>query len=161
MLTAPDEHQLAELLPGRWKVVASNFPMWLRGERTDPTFTYEVLGTGPLVLRDDVSYVDAEGQTKHVLGVDRWTGNGFRWRGKGLLRLAKSDWTVPGVSKAGTIAAVRFAKSLVSPAGIDIIVREGVDLPEPRAIVATESTRFGLTAEDFASLTWLGQPAAD
>ncbi|MCU1406471.1 MAG: hypothetical protein JWQ43_2774 [Glaciihabitans sp.] len=161
MLTAPDEHQLAELLPGRWNIVASNFPMWLRGERSDPAFTYGLVSSSPLVLSDDVSWVTASGETKHLLGVDRWRGNGFRWRGKGLLRAVSTHWGVPGLSAAGTIAVVRFSKSLVSPAGIDIIVREGADLLEPRAAVASESKRFGITAEDFASLTWLDQPRGD
>jgi hypothetical protein len=157
MLTAPDEHALAELLPGTWRVVASNFPMWLGTDRLDPTFSYVLLGTEPLRLADDVSYTTETGEVKHILGVDQWRGQGFRWRGKGLLRLTSSSWTVAGVSKAGTIAAIRFSKSLASPAGIDILVREGAYFPEPRAAVAAESERFGLTAEDFASLTWLSE----
>jgi len=157
MLTAPDEHALAELLPGTWRVVASNFPMWLGEDRLNPTFSYGLLGTEPLRLSDDVAYTTPGGEVKHVLGVDQWRGNGFVWRGKGLLRLVTSSWTVAGVSKAGTIAAIRFTKSLVSPAGIDILVREGASFPEPRAAVAAESERFGLTAEDFASLTWLSE----
>jgi hypothetical protein len=157
MLTAPDEHQLADLLPGKWKIVATNFPMWLNGERADPTFEYTVRSTSPLVLGDDVTYRTADGTEKHIRGVDKWHGSGFVWRGTGLTRLVTSSWSVPGVSKAGTIAAIRFAKSLVSPAGIDIIVRDGVDFPEPRAAVASESERFGLSAEDFASLTWLSE----
>jgi hypothetical protein len=157
MLTAPDEHALAKLMPGTWRVVASNFPMWLGADRLDPTFTYGLLGTEPLRLSDDVSYTTATGEVKHILGVDKWRGEGFVWHGKKLLRLVSSSWTVAGVSKAGTIAAIRFSKSLVSPAGIDILVREGVSFPEPRAAVAAEAERFGLTAEDFASLTWLSE----
>jgi len=160
MLTAPDDHQLAELLPGRWKMVASNFPLWLGGDRIDPTFTYTVLGTDPLVMADDVSYTTGNGVIKHIAGIDRWHGEGFQWRGKGLLRILANYWSVPGVSAAGTIAAIRFSKSLMSPAGINIIVREGVEPPEPRAAVASESARFGLSAEDFASLTWLDRPPA-
>lgn len=160
MLTAPEDHQLAELLPGTWKVVATNFPMWLNGERSDPTFEYTLRSSSPLVLGDDVSYTTPDGTVKHIRGVDRWHGSGFVWRGTGLTRLVSSFWSVPGVSKAGTIAAIRFNKSWVSPAGIDIIVRDGIDFPEPRAAVATESERFGLSAEDFASLTWLADQSA-
>jgi hypothetical protein len=155
MLTAPDEHQLADILPGTWRVVATNFPMWLRGDRLDPTFTYGALGTQPLTLDDTVSYTTPTGEVKQLRGVDTWRGHNFVWRGKGLMRLISSTWSVPGVSAAGTIAAIRFNKSLVSPAGIDIIVRDGIEFPEPRAAVAAESKRFGLSAEDFASLTWL------
>jgi hypothetical protein len=157
MLTGPDEHQLAELLPGDWTVVATNFPMWLNGERLDPTFSYRLLGTDPLTLEDDVAYTQPDGTAKHVRGVDRWREEGFVWRGTGMLRFVGSAWSVPGVSKAGTIAAIRFSKSLISPAGIDIVVRKGIEFPEPRAAVASESERFGLSAEDFASLTWLSE----
>lgn len=155
MLTAPDEKTLADILPGTWAVAASSFPMWLRGEKLNPTFTYTMLGTAPLVLDDDVAYSTPDGKLKHVLGTDTWRRDGFQWRGKGLLRPLSSRWSVSGVTKDGTIAAIRFSKSLVTSAGIDIIVREGATPPEPRAMVAIASERFGLSAEDFATLTWL------
>lgn len=129
--------------------------MWLRGERLNPVFRYDLVSTAPFVLSDDVSYTAADGTEKHVLGTDRWRRGGFVWRGKGILRLTSSSWSVAGVTKDGTIAAIRFSKSWVTPAGIDIVVREGASQPEPRAMVAIASERFGLSAEDFATLTWL------
>ena len=151
-----DENTLAELLPGSWSVSATNFPMWLGGERRSPRFSYEIVSRDPLVLFDDVSYVVAEsGQEKHIVGTDVLRHEGFVWRGKGWLRFVSSHWSVAGASDDGTVAAIRFAKSAVTPAGIDIIVREGTQQPELRALIARSTELFGLTPEDFGSLTWL------
>ena len=151
-----DETALAELLPGEWVVSATNFPMWLSGERSNPRFGYEIISREPLVLSDDVTYVVTEsGQEKHILGTDTLRGDEFVWRGKGLLKLVASHWSVAGASEDGTVAAIRFTKSAVSPAGIDIIVRAGTQQPELRALIAGSTELFGLTPEDFASLTWL------
>ncbi len=151
-----DENTLAELLPGEWNVQASNFPMWLRGERSNPRFSYELVSRTPLVLADDVSYIATEnGQEKHIVGTDTLKGEEFVWRGKGLLRIVASHWSVAGASDDGTVAAIRFSKSMVTPAGIDIIVRAGTEHPELRALIARNTELFGLSPEDFASLTWL------
>ena len=155
MLTAPDEHALAELLPGTWRVVASNFPMWLGEDRLDPTFSYGLLGTEPLRLSDDVAYTTPGGDVKHIVGVDQWRGNGFVWRGKGLLKIARSRWAISGTNDDQTVVAIRFEKTLFTPAGIDILVREAVEIDELRSLVARNTEQFGLSAEDFASLTWL------
>jgi hypothetical protein len=154
----PDAAQLSELatiLPGSWNVRATNYPMWLSRDRTSPRFTYELRSENPLVLRDDVSYFTAAAVEKHIVGADKWTGDGFVWRGRGLLALLPSRWTVSGMNEAKTVIAVRFQKTLATPAGIDLLVREGVEVHELRSVVARGSERFGLTAEDFASLTWL------
>jgi len=151
-----DENTLAELLPGSWTVAATNFPMWLRGDRSQPRFSYEVVSREPLVLSDDVSWIDtASGQEKHLLGTDTLRHEEFVWRGKGMLRFASSHWTVAGATDDATVAAIRFSKSAVTPAGIDIIVREGVFQPELRALIARATELFGLSPEDFGSLTWL------
>ena len=151
---------LAQILPGSWTIAATNFPTWLTGERRSPRFRYELVGQNPLVLSDDVFYVTAEGEEKHILGqdtfgVDRYGNDEFRWRGKKLLRFFVSRWSVSGVNEDGSIAVIRFSKSLVTPAGIDIIVRADVEVPELRATIARATEEFGLSPEDFGSLTWL------
>lgn len=154
-----DEDTLARILPGVWTVAATNFPMWLTGERLSPRFSYELVGEHPLVLSDDVSYLTAEGEQKHILGQDTWRDDEFTWRGKGLLKLFASHWAVSGVSPDGSIAVIHFSKSLATPEGIDIVVREGTEVPELRATVARATEEFGLTPEGFGSLTWLtGSP---
>ena len=148
-----DQRTLADLLPGTWSIAATNFPMWLSGDKLEPTFSYELLSEDPLVLSDDVGYLE-EGEEKHILGQDTWRGDEFVWRGRKLLRLFASRWGVAGMSDDGTIAVIRFSKSLATPAGVDVIVRDGADHPELRATIAHATEEFGLTPEEFGSLTW-------
>ena len=155
MPTTPTASDLATILPGTWNVRSTNFPMWLTRERTSPRFTYSLISEDPLVLRDDVSYRTTDDAEKHVLGTDKWAHDGFVRRGKGLRRLATTRWSISGMNEAGTVVAVRFEKSLGSPAGIDILSRKGVVVDELRSLVARNTGKFGLSAEDFASLTWL------
>jgi hypothetical protein len=148
-----DQRALADLLPGAWTVAATNFPMWLAGNKFSPKFTYELVSEDPLVLSDDVSYAE-EGEEKHILGLDTWRGDEFVWRGRRLLRLVASHWTVAGASEDGTIAVIRFSKSLATPAGVDVIVRDGTQQPELRRTIAHATEDFGLSPEEFGSLTW-------
>ena len=122
--------------PGFVAVVATNFPMWLKGDRREPTITYEVLGTDPLVLSDVVAYRALDGSHKSIVGSDRWRHGGFKWRGAGRWRPFVSHWAVTGASEDGTVLALHFSRSLVTPAGIDILVRDGSDWPEVRAMIA-------------------------
>lgn len=149
-----DQGALAELLPGTWTIEATNFPMWLTRGKLEPRFTYGLVSEQPLVLSDDVSYLEAD-EEKHILGQDTWNGEEFVWRGRKLLRLFASHWSVAGMSDDGTIAVVRFSKSLATPSGVDVIVREGTRHPELRATIAHATEEFGLTPEEFGSLTWL------
>ncbi|MBG6054468.1 hypothetical protein IWX81_000858 [Salinibacterium sp. CAN_S4] len=155
-----DDQALADLLPGSWIVAATNFPMWLSGERREPRFNYGLISRDPLVLSDDVTFVAAHGKRsgahRHILGKDTYTDGGFVWRGTGMLKLFTSRWRVGGLSDDGSIAAIHFTKTLGTPAGVDIIVREGTAVPELRAIIAHSTEDYGLTPEQFASLTWLG-----
>ena len=155
MSFAQSPQALHELLQGTWTVEGTNFPMWLDGQRKLPTFTYQVTQTDPVVLADDVAYSTPAGEIKHIFGTDRETPDGFVWRGKGLQKLISSRWTVSGHNPEGTIVVLRFEKTLFTPAGIDVLVRDGYEVPELRALVARNSPFFGLTPEDLASLTWL------
>ncbi|MGV8896173.1 MAG: hypothetical protein ACOH10_01450 [Rhodoglobus sp.] len=158
-----DEQAMADLLPGSWIVAATNFPMWLSGERNEPRFEYGVVSRDPLVLSDDMGYTEGRGKRagtlKHILGRDTFDGEAFVWRGAGLLKLITSRWYVAGASDDGSIAAIHFAKSLGNPAGVAVIVREGSSVPEIRAIIAHSTEDYGLTPEQFASLSWLGSSA--
>ena len=155
MPLVPLEFDPAQLLPGAWLVNATNFPMWLSGDRLNPRFTYAVIGTDPLTLSDDISYTTAEGEVKHILGTGTWADGAFIWRGKGLLALTKTRWSVIGMSTDAAVVVIRFERTRVSPAGVDILVREGESRPELRTFIAHHAESFGLTAEDFASLSWL------
>lgn len=155
-----DEDALGKLLPGTWIVAATNFPMWLNGERLHPRFSYGLVSSSPLVLSDEVSYETAEtekkpSETKTIVGQDVFNHDEFVWRGKGVLRFFASHWSVSGASDDGNVVAIHFTKSMATPAGIDIIIRESVEVPELRALIARNTEQFGLSPEDFASLSWL------
>jgi hypothetical protein len=149
-----DVATLQQVLPGRWTVKATNFPMWLSGERREPAFEYVVLRDEPLVLADEVTYLDPEGRSKSIRGVDRWNGRGFLWKMNGLRGLfVKTRWEIAGIRQG--LVVLRFDKSFVSPAGVDVIVAEGLDATELRSVIAADPAAFGLSIAEFASLTWL------
>jgi hypothetical protein len=149
-----DVATLQQVLPGRWVVKATNFPMWLTGERRDPAFEYVVLRSDPLVLADEVTYVELDGKVKSIRGVDRWNGTGFTWKMNGLRGLfVKSRWEIAGLRQG--LVVLRFEQSVFTPAGVDVIVAEGLDATELRSVIAADPASFGLTIEEFASLTWL------
>ena len=158
MPSALDERTTADLLPGTWFIAATNFPMWLSGERREPRFNYELLSSDPLVLGDEVSYVTPEGEQKRIIGKDTWKHDEFVWRGKGILKPFSSRWHIAGAADDGTVLVIRFEPSLATPGGIDVVVREGTSHPELRKAVARGSAEFGLTPEEFASLTWIAKP---
>lgn len=158
-----DEQAMGDLMPGTWIVAATNVPIWLSGERREPRFEYGLISRDPLVLSDDVGYMVGDGRRlgtrKHILGRDTFNGERFVWRGKGLLKLFRSTWHVGGISEDGSIAALEITKSFGTPGGVGIIVREGSIVPELRAIIAHSTDEFGLSPEQFASLSWLGSSA--
>ena len=149
-----DVATLQQVLPGRWTVKATNLPIWLSGERRDPAYEYVTLRDDPLVLADEVTYTEADGKAKSIRGVDRWNGSGFTWKMNGLRgSFAKGHWEVAGVRQG--LVVLRFEKSVVSPAGVDVLVGEGLDATELRSVIAADPASFGLSIEEFASLTWL------
>jgi hypothetical protein len=149
-----DDATLARLLPGRWTIKATNFPMWLSGERRDPRFEYGLLREQPLTLSDHVTYVEADGKQKSIRGIDHWNGRGFTWKMRGIAGLfIRSRWEVAGVRQG--LVVIRFDKSVVTPGGVDVVVGEGVDATELRTVIASDPASFGLSLEEFASLTWL------
>lgn len=161
MPTEPDEQSLAELLPGTWRIGATNFPFWLGGDRLRPRCSYELRTTDPLSLRDIVSFATANGTEKRIAGVDRWKNGEFVRRGTGVRSLFPSHWSVAGGSDDGSILVIRFSPSLTTSAGVEIVVRDGADSHTFRTAVATSSDALGLTNGEFASLTWLDLAGAE
>jgi len=154
-MSALTDRDLADLLPGRWGILATNFPVWLLTAHINPTVEYEVIKDDPLVLGSVIRFETEDGEEKSVSGRSRWTGEDFVRHGTGLRRMMKSRWSVSGVSEAGHVVTIRTEKSMIFPEGVTLIVRDDVDTEQLRAHVANNSTRFGLTAEDFASLGWM------
>jgi hypothetical protein len=149
-----DVTTLSTLLPGRWTVKATNFPMWLSGERREPRFEYALRRASPLTLSDTVTYADQSGREKQIHGTDTWNGRGFTRRMRGFAGLfVRSRWEIAGVRQG--LLVIRFEKSSATPAGVDVVVGEGVDATELRTVIAADPAGFGLAIEEFASLTWL------
>ncbi|GAA0558485.1 hypothetical protein GCM10010172_46870 [Paractinoplanes ferrugineus] len=139
--------KLRQTLPGRWRVLATTFPMWLSGRRLDPTFTYETLPGEPLRLSDVVTYRTRQGATRRIAGVDRLDERSgvFTWRGRGVLKVLSSRWKVEHVSDDGDLVVLSFERSLVTPAGVDVIGRGPARRPDARDRVPA----------GFGALTWL------
>ena len=96
----------------------------------------------------------------HAIGTDRWEDGEFSLRGKGVRRLLPSRWAVDAVSDDETLVVVRFEESWQTPAGINILERDGAHTPRLRAVVAHATEDFGLSPEDFASLAWFTSSSA-
>ena len=148
--TVFDEDQLRATLPGQWRVLATTFPMWLSGRRFDPIFSYEVTPGSPLALRDVVSYRTRSGATRRIAGVDRLDPESgiFTWRGQGLLGALTSRWRATHLSDDRELVVLTFDRSLVTPAGTDVIGRGPHDRPEARDLLSPDVT---------GPVTWLGQ----
>ncbi|MYT74729.1 MULTISPECIES: hypothetical protein [unclassified Streptomyces] len=117
-------------LAGTWHIVCSSFPLWQGDRRTGATFTYgppAEAGAGPPRMTDDVAYRTRSGRERHILGVDtRLTarpGSVYRWRGRGVLAALSSEWEVREMGADDAWAVIVFSKSLVTPAGADVVVR--------------------------------------
>lgn len=97
--------------------------------------TYSSLPNAPGKLDDLVEYQSLTGEKlKSVHGIDTPNQSfpaSYDWRGKGWLRIASSHWEVLGYGpEEGGWAITYFAKTLFTPAGIDIYSREKGGLSE-------------------------------
>lgn len=125
-------------LVGTWHVTHSSLPLW-KGKR-NVNITYQLLSAdAPQVAKlDDLVKYQAENseKVKSVHGVDTPVpGNpgAWRWRGKGLLKIATSHWECLGFGQTddgNQWVVTYFAKTLFSPAGIDIYSRSKHGLPQ-------------------------------
>jgi hypothetical protein len=137
-------------LSGSWNVTHSTLPMWRKNRNV--VITYTVTSTSPLEIDDQVTYQPlGSDSVKTVRGVDKpfavpntqegAEGSlGFNWRGKGWLMIASSKWEILGYGDeegTGVEGGVKnawvvtyFAKTLFTPAGVDIYSRVGALRPE-------------------------------
>ncbi|RII08101.1 hypothetical protein DSC45_33515 [Streptomyces sp. YIM 130001] len=147
---AGDHGPTPDRILGRWRIVCSTFPMWLSGRRENAAFTYAALppsSRGEARLADEVSY-ESGGRTRRILGVDTHLtarpGLVFRWRGRGVLRPLSSEWRVTELAPDGSWAVIEFSKSMVTPAGTDVVVRAD---SEGDPDVLAEARRVGARLE--------------
>lgn len=128
------EHVLPlEALAGKWYINQSNFPMWLKGDKTHPTFNYTIEKRKDILgLKDEVIY-SKKGQQKKIVGFDtpiNETQTEFVWRGKGILGIAKSKWKVLYLDMEENWGIIEFEKTLFTPAGYDVISRDKILSPD-------------------------------
>lgn len=149
------ESELAEILPGTWRIAATNFPLWLSGDGRQPRYTYTLASPSPLSVTDEVTYLTPDGETQTITGRSTFRRGEFVRRGSGLKMFSVSRWYVGGSDEQRTLLVLRIDKTLSTPAGLEIIVREEADYPNLRRTVASTTEELGLSPEDFASLGWL------
>lgn len=154
MGSEPTASHLAEILPGRWAIRATNLLHWLSGERLNPVVELSLNSADPLVLGEQVEFATNEGKDRVVRSHSTWSGDGFITRKLGIRRPSARRWVVSGASDDGNVIVVVHGSGRSTRGGIDVLVREGSDVSEVRALVAGESERFRLSLEDFASLNW-------
>ncbi|WP_137662974.1 hypothetical protein [Enterococcus hulanensis] len=138
-------------LEGTWEIKGTTFPMWLSNKRKNPRITYKKTEKNAVELLDLVEY-EAKGKTKQIKGIDRLAGEQFIWRGIGVLKVLSSRWQV--VTIKGDVLVIRFEKSLVTPAGVDVLIRKGTTVPNLRERVLTHYESFGLTLKESNELQW-------
>lgn len=114
-------------LAGTWHIIESTFPMWLKGDKLNPTLNYSIAERkGKEAMLDEVKYTK-NGKTKTITGYDypdENSPNTYIWRGKGLLGLLKSEWEVVLADPNGQWLVSWFDKTPFTPEGVEIISRK-------------------------------------
>lgn len=147
-LMAQDNSRIAlSDLEGKWYINQSNFPMWLKGEKTSPAFNYTIIKKKKgLYLADKVTY-QKNGKTKSINGIDKPLDNEnreFVWRGNGLLGLLKSKWEILHLDANEQWAIIFFRQTLFTPQGYDVISRQPVLSPEIAQKIETKLNELGV-----------------
>ncbi|CUA74098.1 hypothetical protein RSOLAG22IIIB_10986 [Rhizoctonia solani] len=156
---------------GKWHVIHSTLPLWK--SRSDVTITYSRIQASPssdIVKFDDIveyrSRASPGSAKSRVVGVDTLvvtphsapegykSGVSYHWRGKGWLMIATSNWQVLGYNPDLGWAVTYFSKTLFTPAGLDVYVRDPSSVGEEIVKDILEATKnvggeIGKLAEGF------------
>ena len=126
-----------EFMTGTWHVTHSTLPMWKSNRNV--IITYKPLATivnGAAQLEDTVKYQPLNSdKVKTILGVDTYSAtafSGWDWRGKGWMKMITSHWEMIGhgeLDGGAQWAVTYFAKTMFTPAGIDIYTKSKEGLP--------------------------------
>lgn len=112
---------------GKWYINMTNFPMWLKGDRTSPSLNYEPeTRNGITGLKDKVIFTKG-GKETSIEGFDKPindTGARYSWRGNGLLWLLESKWQVLYFDREKQLMITHFDKTIFTPSGMDVISRK-------------------------------------
>ncbi len=122
-------------LSGTWHVTHSTLPMWKSKRNVAITYNPQAQAS-PQKIDDVVSYQGlTSDKMKTVVGVDTICGStgAWNWRGKGWLMIASSHWEVLGygdLDDGHQWAVTFFAKTMFTPAGVDVYSRKKEGLSE-------------------------------
>lgn len=119
-----------QFLMGTWHVTHSSLPLWK--DKRNVNITYKEIESSGQNQIDDLVQYQAIGsdKIKSVHGVDTSdSGNpgAWNWRGKGWLKIASSHWECLGFGHTDDDkdwVVTYFAKTLFTPAGVDIYSRD-------------------------------------
>ncbi|KZV70675.1 hypothetical protein PENSPDRAFT_734559 [Peniophora sp. CONT] len=142
---------------GTWYVTHSTLPMWK--SKKDVTITYSPLAGDATRFDDVVEYrslsSSPEKKRTQIVGVDTLVAPEgkpsvrFKWRGRGWLVIASSQWQLLGYGNGGTEsedgpawAVTFFEKTMFTPAGLDIYARTAAGLPDE----LVDQIKSGLTS---------------
>lgn len=114
------------IIVGSWFIVQTSLPLWLKGDKLNPTLNYTLIQSkGKEQLLDVVKYTN-NGKQKTITGydtIDPTNPNAFSWRGKGWLSLFTSQCEIRLIDPNGQWAVSWFSKTPFTPEGVDIISR--------------------------------------
>ncbi|KAF2101667.1 hypothetical protein NA57DRAFT_73107 [Rhizodiscina lignyota] len=137
--TPPGDAPSLDWMLGTWHVTHATLPMWK--SKCNVRITYTKLppaGDDSHPRVDDLVEYQSPGnpKTKSVNGISRSDpkaglspGWAWHWRGKGLLKIASSNWEVLGYGEVNdggepnSFIVTYFTKTLFTPAGIDVYSR--------------------------------------
>ncbi len=138
-----------EDLEGAWYIIFSNFPMWLKGDKTSPSLNYSVQMQGGVRGLGDEVISWKQGKKQSIIGFDTPLDEAnlrFEWRGKGLLSLLSSRWEIVYLDAAKEWAIIYFEKTLFTPKGYDVIARNQHLSPETFATIHAILLELGTNA---------------
>ena len=117
-----------ETYAGKWYINMTTFPMWLKGDKTSPTFNYTIQTKNDKpTLHGDVQYLNKKGKLKSIQGFDEPKNEyntAFQWRGKGFLWLFKSNWEIIAYDSTENWAIMHFQKTIATPEGYDLFSKQ-------------------------------------
>lgn len=130
-----------DFLTGTWHVTHSSLPLWKNKRNVNITYTplppSTTSASGLTRMDDLVRYQTLNSdRIKSVHGIDTpapGNAGAWDWRGKGWLGIASSHWECLGfgrVEDGNEWVVTYFAKTLFTPAGIDVYSREKGGLPD-------------------------------
>lgn len=155
MPTMLDEDSTAAVLAGTWQLGAANLTEWVDEGRSDPVFSFEVIGSEPLMVQEEQRFTTTDGKERVVTRTGVWSGKMMRSRSRSLLRNTVSNWCVSGVGRDGAFLILRTVTAGVAQDGLLVLTRLDAPPSGLRSAIASSAEQFGLAAEDFASLSWL------